>query len=210
MRCSNLFVALMAILSGTGILACQSLAQTSTHNLGRTPTDEEIRAWDISVGPEGQGLPPGKGTAKEGAPLYAQKCAMCHGPNGKDSPAGAANLWPYQAYMGPRPVRPLVGGKGTLASPTPLRTIGSFWPIATPLWDYINRAMPPKGEGKFKPDELYALTAYVLYLNDIVKEDEVIDAKTLPQVQMPNHNGFVPPRPEWNPREPSPFRKAAP
>ena len=208
MRWRNLWVALIAI--AVSMTCVSALAQTSTHNLGRTPSEEEIRAWDISVGPEGKELPSGKGTAKEGAILYAQKCAVCHGSNGGNSPPGAANLWPYPAFIGKRPVRPLVGGKGTLASPSPLRTIGSFWPVATPLWDYINRAMPPKGEGTFSPDEVYAMTAYLLYLNGIVKEDDVIDDKNLPKVQMPNRNGFVPPHLEWNPRETSPFRRANP
>ncbi len=205
---SNNFVS--SIVLAITITCVAALAQTSNHNLGRTPTQEEIRAWDISIGPEGKELPPGKGTAKEGSKIYAQKCAVCHGSNGKDAPAGAANLWPYPTYIGPRPIRPLVGGKGTLADPNPVRTIGSFWPVATPLWDYINRAMPPKGEGSFNADEVYALTAYLLYLNEIVKEDEVIDAKSLPKIQMPNRNGFVPPRAEWSLREKSPYRPAQP
>lgn len=207
MRWPNLGMTVTLSVVVAGLAAA---AQTSTYEVGRAPTDEELRAWDISIGPEGQGLPPGHGTAKEGANLYAQKCAMCHGPNGGDAPANAPNLWPYPAYIGRRPVRPLVGGKGTLASPNPVRTIGSFWPIATPLWDYINRAMPPKGEGTLSPDQVYALTAYLLYLNGIIKEDDVLDAKSLPKVRMPNRNGFVPSRPEWNPREPSPFRPGKP
>jgi cytochrome c len=205
---SNLFAIVVAL--AATMVCISARAQTTTHNLGRAANEEEIRAWDISIGPEGKELPPGKGTAREGAELYARSCAICHGANGADSPPGAPNLWPYPAFIGSRPVRPLVGGKGTLASPNPLRTIGSFWPVATPLWDYINRAMPPKGEGKYSPDEVYALTAYLLYLNGIIQKDEVMDAKSLPKVQMPNKNGFVPARQEWNPREPSPFRKAKP
>ena len=208
MRWSNLLAPGMVLILPVACVA--ALAQTSTHNLGRTPSAEEIRAWDISIGPEGKELPPGKGTAKEGAQLYAQKCAICHGPTGAESLPAAAGLWPYPAFIGRRPVRPLVGGKGTLASPNPLRTIGSFWPVATPLWDYINRAMPPKGEGTLRADEVYALTAFLLFRNDIIQETDVMDAQSLPKVQMPNRNGFVPPRPEWNPREPSPFRKANP
>jgi S-disulfanyl-L-cysteine oxidoreductase SoxD len=207
MRWSNLVI---SVTLSIGVAGLAARAQTSTHNLGRVPTDEEIRAWDISIGPEGKELPLGKGTAKEGAPLYAQKCAMCHGPNGGDPPANAPSLWPYPAFIGKRPVRSLVGGKGTLASPNPLRTIGSFWPVATPIWDYINRAMPPKREGTLSANEVYALSAYLLFLNDIIKEDDVMDAKSLPKVQMPNRDGFVPRSPEWNSREPSPFRRVNP
>ncbi|MBI4458727.1 MAG: cytochrome c [Acidobacteria bacterium] len=205
MRCCNLLVPVMALAAGVA-----ALAQTPTYNKGRTPTQEEIRARDIAIGPEGKELPPGSGTAKEGAKIYAQKCAYCHGPTGAEDVPGAANLWPYPAFIGTRPVRPLVGGKGTLASPDPLRTIGSFWQVATSIWDYINRTMPPKEEGTFSADELYALTAFLLYRNDIIQETDVIDAQTLPKIQMPNRNGFVPPRPEWNPRETTPFRKASP
>jgi cytochrome c len=193
-------------------------AQTPTYNRGRTPSAEEIRAWDISIGPEGKELPPGSGTAKQGAAIYAQKCAVCHGPIGAEGASpegeiagapGAANLWPY-SIIGPRAVRALVGGKGTLTTPNPVRTIGSFWQVATTIWDYINRAMPPKEEGTLSADAVYALTAFLLYRNDIIQENDVIDAKSLPKIQMPNRNGFVPPRPEWNSRETRPFRGISP
>ena len=152
-------------------------AQAPTYGVGRTPNAEEIRAWDISIGPEGKELPPGSGTAKEGAKLYAQLCASCHGPTGTEGTSA------------PR----LVGGKGTLTDPlAPVKTVGSFWPFATSIWDYINRAMPRNKPGSLKPDEVFALTAFLLFKNDIIAESDVLDAKSLPKIQMPNRNGFIP------------------
>ncbi len=180
MSWSMVLVAVAGLLSiPCSLFPLPSLAQTPTYNLGRTPSAEEIRAWDIAIAPAGKELPPGSGTAKEGAPIYAQKCAQCHGPTGTEAKFlhGA-----------------LVGGKGTLASPRALRTVGSFWPYATTLWDWINRAMPLYEEGSLSPDQVYALTAFLLYRNDIIKESDVMDAKSLPKVQMPNRNGFVPAR----------------
>ena len=154
-------------------------AQTPTYSkVGRTPSGEEIRAWDIAVGPDGKELPPGRGTAKEGALLYGKLCAACHGQNLEGSPLGTA----------------LVGGKGTLATTRPVKSIGSYWAFATTVWDYINRSMPRNQEGSLQPDEVYALTAFVLYRNEIIQESDVMDARSLPKIQMPNRNGFVPPR----------------
>ena len=171
-------------------VACvAALAQAPTYNVGRTPSKEEIQAWDIAVSPAGKELPPGSGTVQEGAKVYAQKCARCHGPTGTE----------------PGPVRPLVGGKGTLATLNPLRTIGSYWPFATTLWDYINRAMPRTEEGSLQPGEVYALTAFLLFQNGIIQESDVMDAQSLPKVPMPNRSGFVPPEPGWKPREKRPF-----
>jgi mono/diheme cytochrome c family protein len=155
-----------------------ALAQSPTYNVGRSPTKEEIRAWDISIGPEGKELPPGSGTAKQGAAIYAKKCAACHGPTGEGS-----QLAPH-----------LLGGKGTLTTLQPVRTIGSYWPFATTIWDYINRAMPQGQGGSLSANEVYALTAFMLFRNSIVQESDVIDARSLPKVQMPNRNGFIPPR----------------
>jgi cytochrome c len=148
----------------------------SYNNVGRSPTKEEIQAWDISIGPDGKELPPGTGTAKQGAEIFAKKCAACHGPTAEGSP------------LAPR----LLGGKGTINTPQPVRTIGSYWPFATTVWDYINRAMPPGQGGSLSANEVYALTAFVLFRNDIIQESDVMDAKSLPKVQMPNRNGFVP------------------
>lgn len=175
MRWSSILVA--SVMALTACVA--AAAQTPTYsNVGRTPSKEEIAAWDIAIGPEGKELPPGSGTAKEGAEIYAKKCAICHGPAGEGS------------RLGPR----MLGGKGTLNTLDPVMTIGSYWPFATTLWDFINRAMPRKQEGSLSADEVYALTAFLLYRNDIIGESDVIDAKSLPKIQMPNRNGFVPPR----------------
>jgi cytochrome c len=164
------------------LTATASLAQTPTYsNIGRAPTKEEIQAWDISVGPDGKGLPPGQGTAKDGAPIFAVKCAVCHGPNGEG------------AKIGPR----IVGGIAdteTLTTLKPVRTVGGYWPYATTVWDFINRAMPRGQSGTLTPNEVYAVTAFILAKSEIIKEDDVLDAKTLPKVQMPNRNGFVPAR----------------
>jgi len=172
-------------LLATGIVllaASATLAQTPSYtNVGRTPTKEEIQAWDIAAGPDGKGLPQGQGTAKEGAPIFAAKCAVCHGADAEG------------AKIGPR----LTGGQAeieTFITLRPVRTLGSYWPYATTVWDYINRAMPRNQGGTLSANEVYALTAFVLSKSNIIKEDEVMDAKTLPKVQMPNRNGFVPPR----------------
>jgi cytochrome c len=184
MRFSNRLAAGIVLLTATA-----SLAQTPSYtNVGRAPTKEEIQAWDISVGPDGKGLPPGSGTAKEGEPIFAAKCAVCHGTNGEG------------AKIGPR----IVGGKAdleTLTTLRPVRSVGGYWPYATTVWDFINRAMPRGQSGSLTPNEVYALTALILAKSEIIKEDEVLDAKTLPKVQMPNRNGFVPQRFEDIPDE---------
>ena len=164
------------------LTATSSLAQTPSYtNVGRAPTKEEIQAWDISVGPDGKGLPPGQGSAKDGAPIFAAKCAVCHGPAGEG------------AKIGPR----LVGGTAdleTLTTLRPVRSIGGYWPYATTVWDFINRAMPRGQSGTLTANEVYALTAFILAKSNIIKEDDILDAMTLPKVQMPNRNGFVPAR----------------
>ena len=194
MHCSpSLVVAAMALVPFCGIA---SRAQTPTYNLGRTPTPEQIRAWDFAIGPAGKELPPGRGTAKEGAKIYAQKCAACHGPTGAEG---------EPPPTGRRMAPPLVGGNGTLNTDRPVKTIGSYWPFATTIWDYTYRTMPLFEEGSLSAEEVYALTAFLLYRNGIIQESDVMDAKSLPKVQMPNRNGFVPAWPEWKPREARPF-----
>ena len=183
MRCFSLLVSMMILVTPS-----VGLAQSPAFNLGRTPTESEIQAWDISIGPEGKELPPGSGTAVEGVKIYEQKCLQCHGPKGEQSPTSADVM--------PGLFR-LVGGRGTLNTPTPVRTVGSFWPFATTVWDYINRAMPRFEEGSLSADEVYALTAALLYWNGIIQETDTMDAKTLPKVQMPNRNGFVPAQPDY-------------
>jgi cytochrome c len=162
------------------IVAAAVLAQSPKHGVGRTPTEEEIRALGITVAPDGTGLPEGSGTAVEGRALFAQRCAKCHG----DKATGD---------IGPT----LVGGRGTLATSKPLKTVGSFWPHATSVWNYINRAMPFNEPGSLTPPQVYAALAYILFLNDIVGEKEVLNAKTVPKIRMPNRDGFVSdPRPD--------------
>jgi S-disulfanyl-L-cysteine oxidoreductase SoxD len=176
MRCSKLSFAL-AIL---GPAACAAaFAQTANYaGVGHTPSKDEIQAWNDSIGPEGKELPPGSGTAKQGQEIFANKCAACHGPGGEGS------------QLGPR----LVGGRGALNTPTPSRTLANYWPFATTIWDYINRAMPPKQQGSLGASDVYALTAFILYRNEIISEGQVIDAKSLPKVKMPNRDGFIPER----------------
>ena len=155
------------------------LAQTPNYgNLGRTPTEQEIRAWDIAISLDGKELPPGSGNAQQGAPLYAGKCAGCHGPN----------------LEGTRLAPRLAGGKGTINTTHPQKSIGSYWPFATSIWDYVNRAMPRYQEGTLTADQVYAITAYLLFRNGIIQETDVMNAQSLPKVQMPNRNGFIPPR----------------
>lgn len=152
----------------------------SYDDVGRPVTEEEIRAWNIDVTPTGEGLPPGQGTVKQGALLYAAKCAACHGPTGTEGPKDR-----------------LVGGRNTLTTPKPIKTVGSYWPYATTLYDYIHRAMPFNEPQSLTADEVYALVAWLLYQNGIIAEDAVMDARTLPNVQMPNRNGFIQdPRPD--------------
>jgi cytochrome c len=155
-------------------------AQSPRYQVGRPPTPEEIRELGSAIAPDGTGLPAGSGTVAAGREIFAAQCARCHGPNGEGD-------------IGAR----LVGGQGTLATPRPLKTVGSFWPYATTLWDYINRAMPFDRPGLLQPSEVYAAVAYVLNLNGIVESDAVIDATSLPMVKMPNRDGFVAdPRPD--------------
>lgn len=143
--------------------------------LGRTPTTEELQKWDIIIGPDGKGLPPGSGTAAEGKLVYQTRCVECHGATGTEGPFDV-----------------LVGGRGTLATAKPLKTVGSFWPHATTLWDYVNRAMPFDTPGSLSHDQVYATVAYLLFLNGIVGDHDRLDAKTLPLIKMPNRGGFVP------------------
>ncbi|HMB32714.1 MAG TPA: cytochrome c [Methylomirabilota bacterium] len=128
----------------------------------------------MSIPPDGTGLPPGRGTPAQGAVIYAQKCQNCHGEKG-----------------GGQPNDRLVGGQGTLASKAPVRTIGSYWPYATTLFDYVRRAMPYTQSHSLTDDEVYAVTAYLLHLNGIIAEMSVMDAETLPKVRMPNRENFI-------------------
>jgi cytochrome c len=152
-------------LSGAGVRA-------ETPDLGRVATPDEIVGWDISIDPRGAGLPAGSGNARAGATIFAAKCAGCHGETG-----------------GGKPNDQLVGG--SLAATPPVKTVGSYWPYATTLFDYIRRAMPLPESKSLTDDEVYALAAFILAQNRIIGEDDVMDARTLPQVRMPNRDGFV-------------------
>ena len=170
------------------VAASPLMGQSPNYGVGRSPTPEEIKSWDISIGPDGKELPPGEGRAVEGKEIYTRRCADCHGSEGQGGDQGEA----------------LVGGEGTLDSLQPVKTVGSYWPYATTLWDYINRAMPFDSPGSLTHEQVYALVAYLLYLNGIIEEEEVLDAQTLPQVGMPNREGFVPdPRPDVGTTDPS-------
>ena len=146
------------------------------YNIGRSATADEIRGADITVLPDGSGLPRGHGNAVAGEAVYASRCIVCHGPKG----VGRKGEYPA-----------LVGGRGTLASAKPVKTVGSYWPYATTVWDHINRAMPFNTPHVLSANDVYAVTAYLLYLNGIITREQQIDEKTLPRIVMPNHNGFI-------------------
>jgi cytochrome c len=150
-----------------------ALADTAP-DLGVAVSEAELQAM-VSIMPNGDGLPPGSGDAVAGKTVYQINCMACHGQEG----AGGIN-------------DRLAGGAGTLSSARPIKTVGSYWPYATTLFDYVRRAMPYQTPGALDDDELYAVTAYLLYLNDIVGEQDVMSATTLPSVRMPNRDGFIP------------------
>jgi cytochrome c len=166
------------------LMCAPALAQGPTYGIGRTPTAEEIRARDVSIGPAGEELPPGKGSAKEGATTYRAKgCAGCHGAAGV---GGSAPILKSRD-----PANPDVWARGRIL---PLRA-----PFATTVWDYINRGMPLNREGTLTPDEVYGLTAYLLFINGIIPEDQVLDQQNLPQVKMPLGDKYAS-LPDWKPR----------
>jgi cytochrome c len=168
-------------------------AQSPSFGVGRTPTPAELSAIDIEVLPDGRGLPAGRSTAAAGKDVYTRRCVTCHGPTGVEGPQDV-----------------LVGGKGSLGADSggrPLKTVGSYWPYATSLWDYVRRAMPFEHPGTLTTEEVYGATAYLLFLNGIVNEQDVLSEATLPQIKMPNRDGFVPdPRPD-TPSEKKPKKK---
>jgi cytochrome c len=147
---------------------------TTGPGLGRVATAQEVAAWDISIPPSGAGLPAGSGTPKQGEAVYVAQCQACHGAKGEGKPGDR-----------------LVGGVGTLGTDKQVMTVGSFWPYATTLFDYTRRAMPTTKPLSLTNDEVYAVTAYLLFLNGIIREDQVMNAQTLPAVRMPNRDGFV-------------------
>lgn len=160
-------------LLGSGIVFGQIHAQDGP-DLGVAISPEDLAPWDISIEPDGTGLPPGSGDVATGEAVYIAQCLACHGEEGAGQPNDQ-----------------LVGGHGTLSELNQTRTIGSFWPYASTVFDYIRRAMPFNTPQSLDDDEVYALTAYLLYLNGIIDEDEVMDASTLSTIQMPNRDGFI-------------------
>jgi mono/diheme cytochrome c family protein len=166
----------LAVLAALGITvaAMGPVRAADGPNLGREATPAEIAGWDISIPPDGRGLPPGSGTSAAGAAVYAAKCQACHGEKGAGQPNDR-----------------LVGGHGTLAAPAPVRTIGSYWPYATTVFDYVRRAMPYQQPQSLTNDEVYAVTAYLLHLNGVIAEGDAMNAQTLPKVKMPNRDNFI-------------------
>jgi S-disulfanyl-L-cysteine oxidoreductase SoxD len=164
----------LALALGVIVAGCATAERRATPDLGRVATPADIAAWDISIPPDGGGLPPGRGTAVQGAAVYEQKCQACHGAKGAGQPNDR-----------------LVGGQGTLATAAPVRTIGSYWPYATTVFDYVRRAMPYPTPHSLSSDEAYAVTAYLLRENGIIAETDEMNAETLPRVRMPNRDGFI-------------------
>jgi mono/diheme cytochrome c family protein len=157
------------------VLGVQVHAQTPSHyGIGRTATDAEIAGWNIDVGRNGGNLPPGSGSVAHGREVFEQQCAACHGAKGDGG-------------VGDR----LVGGQGTIATPHPVRTVGSYWPYATTLFDYIRRAMPQNAPESLGNDDVYAVSAYILHLNGLIPADTTLDAGALRAIKMPNRNMFV-------------------
>jgi cytochrome c553 len=162
----------LALFLGPGAAAAEG------PNLGKPIDPADIAAWDISIDPDGTGLPPGTGTPAQGALIYAEKCAQCHGPDGKGGVAGVA-------------ASPLVGGGPITGISASMKTIANFWPYATTLFDYVRRAMPWQQPMTLANDEVYALTAYIFAQNRLIGENDAMNAQTLPKVRMPNRDGFI-------------------
>ena len=163
----------LLLVAALATVADAALAQDKPR-LGRPASPEEIASWDITIAPDGIGLPHGSGTARQGEPIYVAKCQGCHGVKG----TGGPNL-------------ALAGGNGTIGQPNQLKTIGSFWPYATTIFDYVFTSMPYQETKSLTHDETYALTAYLLHINGIIGETDVLDANTLPKVKMPNRDKFI-------------------
>jgi cytochrome c len=170
----------LTLASLAALMATAAVAATPSPNLGRTPSAAELAAIDISIPPDGSGLPAGSGTVEQGAAVYAAKCQACHGANGVGGPNDR-----------------LAGGIGSLATGKPVKTVASFWPYATTVFDYTRRAMPITAPQSLTNDEVYAVTAYLLSIDGIVAKDATLDATSLPKVRMPNREGFV----SWEPKE---------
>jgi cytochrome c len=165
----------LAALAAAALLAAPALAEGARFGLGRVATEAEIAAWDTDIRPDGQGLPEGSGDAYAGEEVFADQCAVCHGDFGE-----GVDRWPV-----------LAGGQGTLTHERPVKTIGSYWPYASTVFDYIWRAMPFGYAQSLEPDDVYAITAYLLYMNDVITEDDfVVSHENLAGIRLPNAEGF--------------------
>lgn len=188
MSSSRSLVLALPLLVAAALASAASAGETRTpghYGIGTTPTQAQIEGWSIAVRPDGQGLPPGKGSVREGAEVYVDQCAACHGTFGEGETR-------YPKLAG-----------GSLKGERPEPTVGNYWPFATTLWDYINRAMPFPSPHALNADQVYAMTAYILSLNNIVDNNFVADRDSLPRVKMPNHDRFIwqDPRPDTAAKE---------
>ncbi len=175
-----LVLALVAGGCGRGDRPAVHPGTPARYGFGRTATTEDVSAWDIDVMPDGTGLPPGNGTVPQGAAIYAHQCAACHGPTGTEGPS--------DRLVGREPRQGFPFGR----DPRFVKTVGNYWPYATTLYDYVNRAMPLNAPGSLTPNEVYGLVAFLLWRNEIVPDTAVMNAQTLPRVVMPAHDRFVP------------------
>ena len=176
-------------LIAAGLLcACLAVAQSPKYGVGSAAGESQIKTMNITILPDGTGLPPGSGTVAQGQDVYSRRCARCHGQNLEGAEQGAA----------------LIGGAGSLTSEKPKKTVISYWPYATTIYDYVNRAMPFNQPGLLTADQVYAVTAFILHKGGVIQEGEVMNAQTLPKVQMPNRDGFIPDdRPDVGPKKTS-------
>lgn len=171
---------LLALQAGAGAAHDTEVADTApTPHLGRAARADLVRAWSLSVYPDGRGLPPGSGTAALGGPIYRQRCARCHGADGEGGSGGT------------------LVGRGSLTDPDPDQTVGNYWPYATTLYDFIRRSMPMDAPATLSDDDVYAVSAYLLHLNQIVGLEDRLDADSLPRIRMPNRDGFIGVDAEW-------------
>src|SRR6202140_396443 len=177
MQMRELYIAAFAVVA----LACGTSAHAQGHyGIGQSATPAEIAGWNIDVDRDGNNLPPGSGSVSRGHDVFDQQCAACHGAKGESG-------------VGDR----LVGGQGTLATPEPVQTVGSYWPYAPTLFDYIRRAMPQNAPQSLSNDDVYAVSAYILNLNGLLPADATLDAKALSAIKMPNRDKFIgDPRPD--------------
>jgi cytochrome c len=170
------WLVLLAVAGAAGVALAQS------PHLGKPISEGDLKTWDVTVLPNGNGLPPGQGTPQEGAKIFVEKCSACHGDAGK---GGVAPYYPA-----------LVGGAPLTNGIETQKTIANYYAYATTIFDYIRRAMPYNMPRSLPDDDVYALTAYILSLNKLIGENDVMDAKTLPQVKMPNRDNFILPYPD--------------